>query len=600
MRKLIVGMIFITGLAFGQWGAISGSVTNGTNDEPLRYTLIIAENLNHPMHSMISYTRRSGQYTIRHLEPGAYFVKAIHPGFRSLYYNNDTSRSEADTVYVTAGATTSGIDFTLYPWNHYISGAVVSGTVTDEATGTPLRHSFVFLRPVDSTRHHMFHRLFSFTDSTGAYQITGVPAGHYIAVSYKIGYEREYYDNASSRDSAEVLVINDSDTLNDINFTLRRITFATITGTVTDESTSMAIPRAKVMAVRLVHGRPIGWRRLARTDSTGFYHIRKLIPGNYIVKAWKFGYEREFYNNASVIDSATPVHVEWGDTISGIDFTLTPWSQFPYDTASITGTVTDESTGDPIAGAHVRAFFRRWPFSIVTTTDSNGSYTLHYLPSGDSVVVMARARGYLYEFYQETPYIWDATPVVPPASNIDFTLTPRGNYGSGGIMGEVSNGKSDGLTILATNLSTGESFVGAIDMNSYNIDDMPPGDYDVKVLDVNGNTLAEDTVTVGDTYVEKDFHVTEVGESSSLANPVNLQVKFANLNSVKLEFALPKSERVELKLYDVTGRVVSSRNLGLLGAGAHEFEVKGLRPGVYFVSVEAGNKISTGKFVILR
>ena len=600
MKRLMIGVILITGLAFGQRGAISGTVTNGANNTPLRYTLIIAENLAHPAHSWIAYTNRNGHYTIRHLESGAYFVRAIHPGFRPLYYRNDTIRSEADTVYVTSGDTTDGIDFTLYPWSHYLSGGVVSGTVTDENTGQPLRYAFVFLRPVDTTHHHRFRRLFCFTDSTGEYQLTGVPAGQYIAVAFKLGYEREYYRDALSPDSADTIVINDSDTLDNIDFTLRRITFAAITGTVTDESTSNAIPGAKVLAIRLVHGRPIGWRRLARTDSAGFYHLRRLIPGNYILKAWKFGYEREFYNNASVIDSATPVHVSWGDSVGGINFTLTPWSQFPYDTASITGTVIDEATGDPIAGAHVRVFFRRWPFTLATTTDSNGTYTLHYLPAGDSILAMARARGYLYEFYQEASSIWDATPVVPPATGIDFTLAPRGNYGSGGIMGEVSNGKSGAYTILATNLATGETFVSDFDVSSYYIDGLTPGDYDIKVLDVNGNTAAEDTVTVGETFVEKDFHVTDVSESSSLTNPVNLEVRFVNLNAVKLEFVLPKSEKVELKVYDVTGRMVSARNLGLLGEGAHEYEISGLRPGVYFVSLEVGKKISTGKLVILQ
>ncbi len=602
MKRLWVGLITILGITIAQGASISGTVTNGTTGEPLRFAIVVAENLTHPLRTRVGYSDHNGHYTIRNLHPGDYFVRAFRPGFRPIYYNGDTSRSEADTVTVAEGATIDSINFTLYPWSYYFGGAVVSGVVTDEGTGNPVPHAFVFLRPVDSIPHTRFFNLMGFTDTTGTYAIRGVPAGRYIAVSFKPGYFREYYQNVSTPDSADTLVLTENDTLEGINFSLSHFVFSAITGTVTDEQTSQGIKNAAVLAVKLIHGRPIGWRSFTRTDSTGNYTLGRLIPGNYIVVAKKFGYYREFYQNASVIDSATPVAVPPGDTVGDIDFTLTPWQNLPYDTASVSGTVYDQETGMPIVGAKVRALFRRFPFTIAVRTDSLGNYRIPYLPAGDSVILVAYARGYIHEFYSETPYLRDATPVVPPASSIDFTLSPRENYGSGGVMGLVSSGKSVTGLVIARNIDTYEEYAAPIDESgSYIIENMPPGEYEVSLFTLNGESIGSDTIRVEDSYVEKDFQVTSVEENSGIKKlTFPMVIRNIRPDRVKVEFSLPTGSNVIERVYDVSGRVVKLLNLGYLGPGTHTLEISGLRTGVYFVNIKAGNMSARGRFIILR
>ncbi len=597
MKKLLVSVL-LGGVLFAQTGRIAGRVVNGTNGAPLRFALVIAENLDNPLRTRITYTDRNGNYIFRHLAPGNYFVRASRPGFRPIYYNNDTLRSEADTIVVTPGSIIDSVDFLLFPWSYYFPGAVVSGCVTDEATGRPIPNAFVFLRPVDTTERR-FGRLFAFSDSMGNYTISGVPAGSYIAIAYKPGFYREFYNNVSTPDSADTITLTENDTITDINFTLSKIDFGAIAGTVRDQNTWQPIKGAHVLAVRLIHGRPIGWRKVGITDSSGNYVIGKLIPGNYIVVAGKFGYYREFYENVSVIDSATPVQVTLSDTVGDINFSLEPWNQLPYDTASITGTVRDEETGAPIANARVRAFFRRFPHMIWTRTDSLGNYRLQYLPMGDSVIVLATARGYVHEFYQEAAHLRDATPVIPPAYMIDFTLSPRGNYGSGGIMGGISGGKSATEYIVTVkNLSTSEIFVSEVDeTGSYLISDLPPGEYEVSLYNVSG-VLATDTVYVSDGYVEKDFNVTGIGESSGITGNA-ITVAMLKSGKVRVEFSVPRSGDAVVKLYDVTGRIVESRKLGNLSAGKHFIDFN-VRAGIYFVEVEASGMRSSGRFVVVR
>lgn len=503
---------------------------------------------------------------------------------------------------VSEGATVDSINFTLYPWNHYFNGAVVSGVVTDESTGNPLPHAFVFLRPVDSIPRIRFFNLMGFTDTSGMYIIRGVPEGRYIAVSFNPGYFREYYDNATTPDSEDTIDLTVNDTVEGINFSLSRFVFGAITGTVTDEQTSQGISNTAVLVVKLINGRPIGCRSFTRTDSAGNYTLGRLIPGNYIVVSRKFGYYREYYQNASVIDSATPVSVALGDTVKNVDFTLTPWQNLPYDTASVSGTVYAQCTGMPIVGAKVRALFRRSPFTIAVRTDSLGNYRIPHLPAGDSVILVAYARGYIHEFYSESPYLRDATPIVPPASFINFTLSPRENYGSGGLMGLVFSGKSVSGLVIARNIDTYEEYTALIDESgSYIIENMPPGEYEVTLYTMNGGEVQSDTIRIEDNYVEKDFQLTSVEENSdAMKLTFPMIVRNVRPDRVEVEFSLPVGSNVVERVYDVSGRVVKHLNLGYMGPGTHTLEISGLRTGVYFVDIRAGKMSSSGRFIILR
>jgi hypothetical protein len=69
-----------------------------------------------------------------------------------------------------------------------------------------------------------------------------------------------------------------------------------------------------------------------------------------------------------------------------------------------------------------------------------------------------------------------------------------------------------------------------------------------------------------------------------------------------ISYTLPERADVNLEVFDVLGRTVSSQNLGPLPAGDHEYEFDGalLASGVYFYRMTAGPNVLTKKMVLLK
>ncbi len=70
----------------------------------------------------------------------------------------------------------------------------------------------------------------------------------------------------------------------------------------------------------------------------------------------------------------------------------------------------------------------------------------------------------------------------------------------------------------------------------------------------------------------------------------------------KISFVIPAATDVKIRLYDVSGRVVSKLYEGRMEAGNHsiDWSTEKIRGGVYFLSIEAGNYSKTRKIVILK
>jgi hypothetical protein len=75
----------------------------------------------------------------------------------------------------------------------------------------------------------------------------------------------------------------------------------------------------------------------------------------------------------------------------------------------------------------------------------------------------------------------------------------------------------------------------------------------------------------------------------------------------QIEFTLGSRARSAVRIYDTAGRLVWSRDLGLRQPGPHsvtwdgtDISGKPVSPGVYFVKVRAGNRVSSAKLVVIR
>lgn len=173
-----------------------------------------------------------------------------------------------------------------------------------------------------------------------------------------------------------------------------------ISGTITDSVTGLPIAGAKVTAG--------GCGRQATTGDDGTYTIANLAPGSYTVRAMKcHAYYAKSY--------PTPVRVEQGQAVTGIDIALKPMGG-GGGSGSISGTVIDAVTSEPIVGAKVTA----GGCGRQAVTGDDGTYTIAGLADG-SYTVKAMKSGYTSATYPEPVVIENGQPVT----GIDFSLQPR-------------------------------------------------------------------------------------------------------------------------------------------------------------------------------
>ncbi len=159
---------------------------------------------------------------------------------------------EAVSIYptVVVDGDSNGGDFALPP----LTIGLVTGTVTDAATGLPIRHANIEVAG-DGL-------LVASTEADGTYNLVSVPVGTYsIVINHS-----EYL----SQSVANVVVADMSSTT--LNFTLtRRPETGSIQGTVTDDQTEAAVSGALLTALET--------GATATTDQSGHYSLSGLPAG---------------------------------------------------------------------------------------------------------------------------------------------------------------------------------------------------------------------------------------------------------------------------------------------------------------------------------
>jgi protocatechuate 3,4-dioxygenase beta subunit len=289
----------------------------------------------------------------------------------------------------------------------------ISGTVTDEVTGLPIMGAYVMA--MGDTCHGGGGCGDAVTDSNGFYMIQHLPPGPYLVIASASGYQDEVYPDS-------IIVVAGQNAPN-IDFALTPMGgggTGSISGRVTDEVTGNHILHAHMIAVGLDNfcfGE-------AWTDSIGSYLIPQLCAGIWQVRAEAPGYVPEVYPDTVLVieDQNTP----------NIDFALTPTGG---ETGSISGRVTDETTGLPLPMAHIWAYGGSCPpCGAEAWSDTAGYYLIQHLAAAQ-YVVRVHKDGYLDEVYPESVIVvaGQNTP------NIDFALTLSGGGETGSISGRVTD-----------------------------------------------------------------------------------------------------------------------------------------------------------------
>lgn len=207
----------------------------------------------------------------------------------------------------------------VYPQN---GAGSISGRVTDEF-GAPIAEVTVRASIIEPHR-----RKDAVTDQDGYYKIEGLESENYLLRTMNdLGYVDEYYDNATNRQAASWVKINESTAVIDIDFQLGRGGF--ISGKVTDAESDSVQPNIVIHFINMEFNEMHG---IAITDSAGEYISPALAPGEYVIKAFgvNAGFLPVFWPNeinkkdaarvAVVRDEVNPdkdFQLERGGTITG-------------------------------------------------------------------------------------------------------------------------------------------------------------------------------------------------------------------------------------------------------------------------------------------
>lgn len=464
----------VTGIDFGltEGGKITGTVVTESDSLPLAGSHIVAFLVVNPRVAQHARTAEDGSYTVESLPTGTYAVKANAAGYKSEYFDDAESLSNATFIDVEAPGTIDNIDFALG------MSSAISGTVTSEVDGSPIvgARIKIFGAAQTSIRHRLVLRE-ARTDENGEYIVQVRPGSYFVHASAE-NYNGEFYNNVRDISEATLVpVMADSHTTN-IDFALTPR--GAIAGQVTDQNTGEPIIGAVVQAFR---ERPsldaanslLGFR--AKTDSSGNYLIENVSSGEYLVVANAEGYLPEYYEEAATKNEATLITVEDNTIVDNIDFTL-------EHGGSISGFVASNEDSLPLANALVRVFDsnndrQKWAYA-----NEDGNYVVSGLPTG-SYFVQAIADGYFPEFYDNARHRRDATPVEVTASQetagIDFYLEPF-KHRRGTMAGRVVSAEDEtpilGAVVIA--VSPGArfphiTFTGP--RGFYELTDLPAGRY---------------------------------------------------------------------------------------------------------------------------
>lgn len=225
----------------------------------------------------------------------------------------------------------------------------------------------------------------------------------------------------------------------------------TLTGTVTD-SGGNPLPD---ICVRVNDSQ--GYLAETQTDTAGGYAVSDLPSGDSLTVQFDDCANHElatqWYDGASFQRDAAQVEVPDGGTLTGIDAQMTPG-------VSISGTVTDASSGAAVGDVCIHARNADSSIDRFTTTDPSGQYLEWGLPAGTYTVEFDQGCGspgkYTTQWYDGASSESQATSITgsagQPVGNIDAQLTANPDAPNPTVSGiSPSSGPTSGGTYLTIN-----------------------------------------------------------------------------------------------------------------------------------------------------
>jgi len=351
------------------------------------------------------------------------------------------------------------------------SGAI-AGFVSDD-NSTPLGGAVVSVKRLGVPGQHKK----AVTDEKGNYVIKNLIPGNFIVFSEAQGYIRKFYNDVTNLMEASIVTVAKNDSVTGIDFNLDK--GGSIPGLVKDELTNDPLKGTRIIAYLIVNP---GRKYQTHTGEDGTFKIEGLSSGSYAVCANQAGYFAEYYNGVKKPEDITPVNVTAPDETPGVNFSLNI-------TNALTGVVTNEQDGTPVAGAvvAVHALLTEKPgevkdFLRTTRTNDKGEFAMQ-LNTG-FYLVYTKAKKFVPEWYDNAEKPVEGSPVQifeDKHTAIKIALAPFGGI-SGNVIDEKTKRPIAGTRVNAFYegkiISGRRSFSVLTNADgNYIFDVLPPGDY---------------------------------------------------------------------------------------------------------------------------
>ncbi len=457
--------------ALAATGSITGTVRDSNTGQPVAGITVQAEETTQAnvVATSTAPTDANGNYTIAGLNPATDYVVEFNPAgaannadYSNQFYNDQTSFTAANTagnqVTVTSGGTTSNINANL----DNIPGTI-SGTVTDSSTNPQAPLSGI---EVDVTNNQGNNIGTTFTAANGTYTLS-VPSAT-TADTVRIN---NFGGNDFSTSTQSTTVTGGQ--TSSVNAALTPLS-GHVTGTVT--AGGVGVAGVTVQAYD-TNGNPL-FGQTTQTAADGTYTLTGLGTHAYEIRfnpASNQNYVPQYYNGKSGYANADSVAVTNQVTTQNINASLSAGG-------TITGTVTNGSTGAPVPGANVSVIGCSDSNNCATSTAANGTYTLTGLPAGTYYLQISAGGNYLFPQYfnGEGP---QGSP-DPVAVAVGQTATANDAMLTGGtISGTVTSAAGgpvagEGVSILDSSGNTVTGTTTAPD-GSYTVAGLNTGTYKV-------------------------------------------------------------------------------------------------------------------------
>lgn len=633
---IFIYIILLFGTGISAAASLEGIVTDAKTGLPiLGVNVTISTNPESSIpvgYNYYAVTDSTGNYYIPDIKPGVYTLLADHKDYQS-YMPEKLLMSDSSDV-------TIEFNFQLVP-NQVVDPPVktgkISGKVFYDSTGLPIMGAYIRAVLPENIMENVWDENFTVSDSGGFY-VLPLPAGRYKVLCYYDkydkysygGYYQEYYNNVINFEEAAVIEVKEDSHINGIDFGIPLFAEDTviinISGQVRDNTGSplanvyVDITFPDICTIALYP--PPGYQFGTYTDDNGYYTIKFPLRNAYYAKscvlsAYKENYVYEFYKEKKEFYEADRLYFDSSYVFENIDFTLD--AVVPQQSYSINGVITNDE-GETVQSALVIGINKSTNNYHYTLSDSSGFYSINNVESGKYYILFI-AKWYAPEFY-DNALLWEDAAIIDvdkdiygidaSLSKMDAVLPDSSLVIISGFIKSYDNIALPGVLITVLNE---KNKIAAYDVTdaagAFKIEGLSKGNYTVQASLVNYNSKDKEIsidASGGMQIVNFNMslaNVTSVKEKTKLI-PDKLELYPNHPNpfnpSTVISFALPQTENVILKVYNIIGQEVATLMNSRLNAGTYnvQFDAGGLGSGVYLYQLKTGSGSIVKKMLLTK